>query len=122
MSNQIERLFGEQGLHGYSVHPGAFVSPNLQKYSKAEMDAFLNDERMRKYLSSMGQACATSVYGAVSSELEGRGGLYLEGASVAVHPCPPDGDAAEYGYGSWTFDKEKEERLWELSKQWAKVE
>ncbi|GIK05757.1 hypothetical protein Aspvir_009870 [Aspergillus viridinutans] len=122
MTNQIERLFGAQGLHGYSVHPGAFVSPNLQKHSRAEMDAFLNDEKMRKYLSSMGQACATSVYGATSSELEGRGGLYLEGASVAVRPCPSDGDAAEYGYGSWTFDKEKEERLWELSKKWAKVE
>jgi hypothetical protein len=74
----------------------------------------VNDEKMRKYLSSIRQACATSVYGAVFLELEGRrgGGLYLEGASVAVHPCPLHGDAAEYGYGSWTLDKEKEERLW----------
>ncbi|RHZ44171.1 putative short-chain dehydrogenase/reductase [Aspergillus thermomutatus] len=121
MATQIERLYGSQGLHGYSVHPGAFVSPNLQKHSQAEVDAILNDEKARKYMTSLAQACATSIYGATSSELEGRGGLYLEGASVAVHACPPDGDALEYGYGSWAFDKEKEERLWELSKQWAKV-
>ena len=116
MTTQIERLYGSQGLHGYSVHPGAFKSPNLQVHSTAEMDAVMKDERMQKYLTSLEQACATSVYGAVSKELEGRGGLYLEGASVAVHPCPPDGDGAEYGYGSWAFDQEKEEKLWDLSK------
>lgn len=122
MTTQIERLYGSQGLHGYSVHPGAFKSPNLQVHSKAEMDAVMKDERMQKYLTSLEQACATSVYGAVSKELEGRGGLYLEGASVAVHPCPPDGDGAEYGYGSWAFDQEKEEKLWDLSKTWVGVE
>ena len=116
MTTQIERLYGSQGLHGYSVHPGAFKSPNLQLHSTAEMDVVMKDQRMQKYLTSLEQACATSVYGAVSKELEGNGGLYLEGASVAVHPCPPDGDGAEYGYGSWAFDQEKEEKLWDLSK------
>ncbi|EAW10002.1 short-chain dehydrogenase [Aspergillus clavatus NRRL 1] len=95
MTTQIERLYGSRGLRGYSVHPGAFVSPNLQKHSTAEMDAIQKDEKVCKYLTSLAQACATSVYGATSSELEGRGGFDLEGASVAVHPCPPDGDAVE---------------------------
>lgn len=122
MTNQIERLYGSQGLHGYSLHPGAFKSPNLQKYAEEEMKSAMEDERMKKYLTSTEQACATSIYGAVSSELEGRGGLYLEGASVAVHPCPPDGDAIEYGYGSWAFDETQEIALWELSKSLAKVE
>ncbi|KAI9035560.1 short-chain dehydrogenase [Aspergillus affinis] len=122
MTNQIERLYGSQGLHGYSVHPGAFVSPNLQKYSATEMEAVLSDEKCLKYMTSLQQACATSVYGAVSSELEGQGALYLEGASVTVHPCPSDGDAIEYGYAAYAFDQEKEEKLWELSKEWAKVE
>ncbi|KAL3483006.1 short-chain dehydrogenase [Aspergillus germanicus] len=121
MTTQIERLFGSHGIHGYSVHPGAFRSPNLQKYSEVEMEGIMNDKTMQRYLTSSEQACATSVYGATSSELEGRGGLYLEGASYAVHPCPPDGDAVEYGWGSWAFDQEKEERLWELSKKWVKV-
>ena len=71
---------------------------------------------MQKYLTSLEQVCATSVYGAVSRELEGKGGLYLEGASITQHLCPPDGDGVEYSYGSWAFDREKEEALWELSK------
>lgn len=122
MANQIERLYGSQGLHGYSVHPGSFESPNLQKHSQEEMKAALGDKRMQKYFTSIEQACATSVYGAVSRELEGKGGLYLEGASVAEHPCPPDGDIIEYGYGSCAFDQEKEEALWEVSKTMAGVE
>ena len=121
MTNQIDRLYGSKGLHGYSVHPGSFKSPNLQVLSTAEMDLVMKDERMQKYMTNLEQACATSVYGAVSQELEWRGGLYLEGASVAVHPCPPDGDGAEYGYGSWAFDQKKEEELWELSKSMAGV-
>ena len=121
-TNQIERLYGSQGLHGYSVHPGAFTSPNLQKYSQEEVKVFLGDPRLQKYLTSLEQACATSVFGAVSGDLEGKGGLYLEGASVTVHPCPADGDGAEYGYGSWAFDQENENALWELSKKMAGVE
>ena len=85
MSNQIDRLYGPQGLHGYSVHPGAFESPNLQIHSIEEMKVFTpegGNERMQKYLSSMEQACATTVYGAVSADLEGKGGLYLEDRCV----------------------------------------
>ena len=122
MTTEIERLYGSQGLHGYSVHPGAFVSPNLQKHSVEEMKGMHGNERTTKYMTNQEQACATSVYGAVSSELEGKGGLYLEGASVAVHPCPPDGDGVEYGYADYAFDQQKEEALWEMSKKFVGVQ
>ncbi|KAI0851283.1 short-chain dehydrogenase [Daldinia vernicosa] len=121
MATQIERLYGTQGLHGYSLNPGSFVSPNLQKFCQEEMKAAKSDERVMKYFVSLEQACATSVYAAVSKELEGKGGLYLEGVSVAG-PAPADGDAIEYGYGEWAFDGEKEEKLWEVSKGLVGVE
>lgn len=98
------------------------MSPNLQRYSQEEMKAVMQDRRAQVYLSSLEQACATTVYGALSSELEGKGGLYLEGASVAVHQVPDDGDALEYGFGSWAFDEKKEKELWELSKTLVGVE
>ncbi|OTA96397.1 hypothetical protein M434DRAFT_392836 [Hypoxylon sp. CO27-5] len=121
MANQIERLYGAQGLHGYSLNPGSFASPNLQKFCQDEMEATKNNERMQKYFVNLEQACATSVYAAVSKDLEGKGGLYLEGASIAG-PVPPGGDVIEYGYGKWAFDPEKEERLWEISKKLVGVE
>lgn len=52
MANQIERLYGEKGLHGYSLHPGSFQSPNLQKYSEVEMEGARGNERMKKYFTS----------------------------------------------------------------------
>ena len=122
MANEIERLYGSQGLHGYSVHPGAFQSPNLQKHSQEEMETFMGDQRNRKYVSSIGQACATSIYGTVSKELEGKGVLYLEGASIVEQPFPTNADGYDYGYASWAFDKEKEEELWKLSKTMVGVE
>ena len=103
------------------MHPGSFESPNLQAQSQEEMNSARSNERMQKYFTNLEQACATSVYGAVSSEVEGKGGLYLEGASIAVHPCPPDGGAGEYGYWSWAFDQSKEEELWAVSKVMVKV-
>ena len=143
MTTQIERLFGsssssppsasseqqqqqqkqQKRIHGYAVHPGAFVSPNLQKHSAADMEAVSADLRIQKYFTNVQQACATSVYAAVSADLEGRGGLYLEGCSV-VGPSPA-GDGAEnmleYGHGSWAFDEGLEKRLWEKSLEWVKA-
>lgn len=70
---------------------------------------------MQKYLSSLEQACATSVYGAVSADLEGKGGLYLEGASVSEQVCPAGLAEFEYGYAEWAFDEGQEKELWEMS-------
>lgn len=121
MATQIERLYGSQGLHGLSLSPGSFSSPNLQKFCQDEMAAAEIDFRMSKYFTNVQQGCATSVYAAVSKDLEGRGGLYLEGASVAG-PVTGDCDRVEYGYGEWAFDQEQEERLWEVSKKLVGVE
>lgn len=122
MATQIERLYGALGLHGYSLNPGAFMSPNLQKHSQEEMEAVMQNKRALAYLSSLEQGCATTIYGSVSSELEGKGGFYLEGASVAALLTPSDGDGLEYGYGSWAFDEAKERELWKLSKSLVGVE
>ncbi|KAH8671055.1 hypothetical protein BX600DRAFT_509761 [Xylariales sp. PMI_506] len=121
MSTELDRLYGARGLRGYSVSPGSFVSPNLQKFCVEEMAEAERDPRVSKYLSNPEQGAATVVYGAVARDLEGKGGLYLEGASIAG-PCPPDGDNIEYGYGSWAFDEVKERQLWELSKKMVRVE
>ncbi|KAI1107091.1 short-chain dehydrogenase [Jackrogersella minutella] len=121
MATQIERLYGAQGLHGYSLSPGSFPSPNLQKYVVDDMAAATVDARMSKYFTNVEQGCATSVYAAISKDLEGKGGLYLEGASIAG-PVPEGFDRVEYGYGEWAFNKENEEKLWEVSKKLVGVE
>jgi hypothetical protein len=97
------------------------MSPNLQKHSQEETKAVMQNKRALAYLSSLEQGCATTIYASVSSELEGGGGLYLEGASVAAYPTLSGGDGFEYGYSSWAFDEAKEKELWDLSKSWVGV-
>lgn len=46
----------------------------------------------------------------------------MEEESVAEHPCPPDGDAVEYGFSNRGYNQAKEESLWELSKTMVGVE
>jgi NAD(P)-dependent dehydrogenase (short-subunit alcohol dehydrogenase family) len=122
MAAHVERRYAARRVHGLALNPGSFASPNLQKHCFDELAGVLaTSERLHRYLYSTPQGAVTSVYAAVSAELEGRGGLYLEGASV-VGPCPEDGDIFEFGYGSWAFDKEKEEQLWEMSKKMVGVE
>jgi len=77
--------------------------------------------QVAKYFQSTEQGASTGVYGAVSKELEGRGGLYLEGTSVVTGPALPDANAIDYGYAPFAFDKESEEKLWELSKKMVGV-
>ncbi|KAJ5320048.1 hypothetical protein N7508_000331 [Penicillium antarcticum] len=100
MATQMERLYGSQGLQGFGVHSGGLVSPYLQRHSQEETKVVMADKRAQAYLPNIEQACATTIYGAVSSKLEGKGDLYLEGASVAIHPAPSEGDALEYEFGS----------------------
>lgn len=85
------------------------------------MEAAKGDARTMKFLQNVEQECATSLYAAVSKDLEGKGGLYLEGASLSG-PAPADGDNIEYGHAEWAFDREKEEKLWEVSKKLVGVE
>jgi hypothetical protein len=74
-----------------------------------------------KYFGSPEQAASTSVYGAVSKEVEGRGALYLEGTSIAG-PALSDTEQVDYGHSKWAFNKKNEEKLWEVSKKLVGVE
>jgi NAD(P)-dependent dehydrogenase (short-subunit alcohol dehydrogenase family) len=122
MASQISRLYGGRGVEGYSLNPGGIHS-GLQKYSSNLAAWLRNNEAMARYMKSPEQGCATTVMAAVGRELEGRGGVYLDNCAI----CPPiregwDEDTnrskvQEAGYASWVYDQEKEEKLWELSKE-----
>jgi len=55
------------------------------------------------------------VWAAISSEWEGKGGLYLEDCGVS--PPAKEGDlaATDPGYKPYAYDKEASARLWGLS-------
>lgn len=118
MANQIERVYGGQGIHGYSLTPGGIYTP-LQKHIQEEMKAVREDSTYANWMKGLEQGCATTVWAATARELEGKGGVYCENCAVAVKA--PEGldesgkGRLQYGYAKWAYNQEMEERLWKMS-------
>jgi NAD(P)-dependent dehydrogenase (short-subunit alcohol dehydrogenase family) len=113
LANSISRHFGSQNLHGLSLHPGGIMTGLQVHLPEEQVQGWKEDEAMAKYLKSPAQGAATSVYAAVGSEWEGKGGLYL---SDCAAQGPFRGEdpmsATDEGYQTWAFDQKAEEELW----------
>lgn len=108
MANEIERRYGDRGLHALSLHPGG-IATGLQVHMSEERKAqFQKDEKIRNYMKSPGQGAATTVYAAVSKDWEEKGGRYLEDCDEASENEP--GNVA--GYAKWAYNEEDEKKLW----------
>ncbi|KAL2686863.1 hypothetical protein Neosp_004405 [[Neocosmospora] mangrovei] len=113
-ASEIERRYGAQGLHAWSVHPGG-IRTGLQKPSLHDAMIFLKSGIMTTLRSMMNpeQGASTSVWAAVSRELEGRGGKYLERNRISE---PRKGESViEAGHAEWAYDEEKAKRLYDIS-------
>jgi NAD(P)-dependent dehydrogenase (short-subunit alcohol dehydrogenase family) len=113
LANEIDRRYGGKGLHGLSLHPGSILS-GLQKTVPDEMRAQWKQEDVIKVMKSPEQGAATSVFGAVSRSMEGKGGVYLEDCGVASE-VEQGAQTRASGYAPHAFDKEKEGKLWDLA-------
>ncbi|KAI0454821.1 putative short-chain dehydrogenase [Xylaria acuta] len=122
MANQIERLYGPLGIHGLSVHPGCIIT-NLQKHdlpTQEERDDYLRSHPLlQKVLKSTAQGAATQVWAAVAKVWEGQGAVYLEECRKG-HECE-EPDLLNGGYKAFVFDKEAEEKLWDMSCQMVRI-
>ncbi|KAI0544553.1 putative short-chain dehydrogenase [Xylaria curta] len=118
MANQIERLYGPLGIHGLSVHPGCIIT-NLQRHdlrTPEERDEFLRGNPvLQKVLKNTAQGAATQVWAAVAKVWEGQGAVYLEECRQGHESDEPD--LLNGGYKAFVFDKEAEEKLWDVSYQ-----
>ncbi|KAH7127315.1 hypothetical protein EDB81DRAFT_764499 [Dactylonectria macrodidyma] len=113
MANQIERLYGFQGVHGLALAPGG-VQTSIGQHLSEEAKALFADPKVQIFLKSVEQGAATTIFAAVGRELEGKGGIYLENCEIGS-PAPENATPIDYGYAPWAFDQKKEENLWQLS-------
>lgn len=113
-ANQIERLYGSQSLHAFSVQPGPTGTGLYQHMSEADVAASQSDPTLAKMFKTVGQGAATTVWAATAKALEGQGGKYLEDCQISK---PWDSATGPWGpgYGSWTYDEKKEAKLWAKS-------
>lgn len=100
-SNELDRRLSESGVRSNAVHPGNMVSSSLSRYWWPYRLLFAI---VRPFTKSLQQACSTSIYCAVASELEGIGGSYFNNC----FRCRPS-KAAE--------DLELAGKVWEISER-----
>ncbi len=115
-ASEIERRYGSGGLHAWSVHPGG-IRTGLQRPSVADYLVIVKSGLMASLNVMMNaeQGASTSVWAAISRDLEGQGGSYLERNQIS-HPAEKKGFTPIHpGYVEWTYDEEKAKKLYDES-------
>jgi len=121
-AREIERLYGSKGVHAWAVHPGGIKTELTRYITAADLVQWglINEKGEPAHESlkfkSVEQGAATSVWAAVSKELEGKGGEYLED----VHIGKPHAGGRD-GYAPHAYDDETARKLWEYSEQVVKA-
>lgn len=111
-ANELDRRYQSQNLRALSLHPGGILTP-LARYLPTIED-IKADKQLYSTIKGPSQGAATTVWGAVAKEWEGKGGVYLD--EVAEGWLSPS-DALYYhgGYAPQAFDPPTEQKLWEVS-------
>ena len=123
----LQKRLGDKGVSVFAVHPGVIATDLGRHLTMDDIKALMNSEslggekkesggtsRGKLTLKTIPQGAATSVWAAVSPELEGKGGLYLEDCAIAEEV--PVG-VAEHGYYAWAVDSAAAETLWQVSEK-----
>src|SRR5262245_56041957 len=102
-----------RGVKAFSVHPGGILT-GLGKFMTPEETESLvvQSQNMMKRVE---QGAATTVWCAVSRQLDTLSGVYCENCNIAA-PVPSDSEETR-GVRPWAMDPAQAERLWALSEK-----
>ncbi|KAG4433162.1 hypothetical protein IFR05_011346 [Cadophora sp. M221] len=115
MANEIERRYGPNGLHAWSVDPGG-ISTGLQRPNFKDVFVTLKTglRKVLRFMQNAEQGSSTTVWAAVSKDLEGKGGKYLERCSVS-EPVKTGFGIIDPGHALYAYDKAGAKRCWEIT-------
>ncbi|MFD2614898.1 oxidoreductase [Paenibacillus gansuensis] len=121
---ELDKRGAAHGVRAFSVHPGLIPATGLSRdlteeeaapvaVKDEEGNAISNEQQA--FFKSVEQGASTSVWCAISLQLNGLGGVYCEDTDIAV---AVSADSLEpFGVRPWAIDPESAERLWKLSEQ-----
>ena len=117
---ELDRVGEAYGIRAFAVHPGAIMTDIFRYMPEEERGAWVQRVQGGGGASSTGagfktpeQGAATSLWCALSEQLNGMGGVYCEDCNIAE--LVPDGDLAPRGVRSFAIDEETAAALWRLS-------
>jgi len=115
--NEFNRRYHEKGVYGLSLHPGGIMTglqAHMGEEEKKQLGWIDKDGNINPLFKTTEQGASTSVWAATSSELNGKGGIYLEDCSISV-PAPEGAFMA--GHGAHIYKEENEKRIWQVAEE-----
>ncbi|KAF2163168.1 hypothetical protein M409DRAFT_68767 [Zasmidium cellare ATCC 36951] len=116
-ANELERRYGEHGLHAISLHPGGIWSGLQTHFNLEQLAKMKADPVIAKNMMSVEQGATTSVYAALVKDFEPLAGKYIakcavQGPASAVEADQGKPELKDDGYAPWAYNIEGEKRLW----------
>ncbi|CAF0716558.1 unnamed protein product [Brachionus calyciflorus] len=120
----LTKYYSDQGVVSNSVMPGAIytsIQRHLTHQDKIKMIIIDENGNPNPNFKSVEQGASTSVWAAVATELEGKGGLYLENCGYSeLKESREEAFKCFQGYVKYAVDEENAVKLWNLSCEWIK--
>ena len=117
---ELDKRGQDHGIRGFAVHPGGILTDLARYLTDEDFKAFgiYRENGVLKgpeSLKNIEQGAATTVWCAVSSQLNDKGGVYCEDCDIA--PMLPADSKLRSGVRPWAVDKAAAEILWVLSEK-----
>jgi NAD(P)-dependent dehydrogenase (short-subunit alcohol dehydrogenase family) len=119
-SVELDRRGKEHNISAFAVHPGRILATDLIRYMTDEDMKAAGIVRENGVLKGPGiksieQGAATTVWCAVSAQLNNKGGVYC--ADCDISELTPNGSQLQSGVRRWAIDKYIAAELWNLTEK-----
>ncbi len=122
-SVELDRRGQNHGIRAFAVHPGGILTDLTRHMTDEDLQAFglyrekgvIQSSKSAISLKSVEEGAATTVWCAVSPQLNDQGGVYCEDCDIAA--IVPDDSELRSGVRSWAIDEHTAEALWDLSER-----
>jgi len=117
----FNKRYAKEGIYSNSLMPGGIFT-NLQKHISREEQIsrkWIDEEgNINPLFKTVEQGASTTIWAAVSEELEGKGGFYLEDCDFSELRPIEEIRKNFRGHVEYAFNEENAERLWTISEEW----
>jgi NAD(P)-dependent dehydrogenase (short-subunit alcohol dehydrogenase family) len=117
---ELDKRGQEHGIRAFAVHPGGILTDLVRYMTEEELNGFgiyreNGVAKLPERFKNIEQGAATTVWCAVSPQLNNKGGVYCADCDIA--PMVPPDSQINSGVRSWAIDKVAAEALWILSEK-----
>ena len=107
---ELDRLGKDHGIRAFAVHPGGILTDIFRYMTNEELQSW---KQQVQHFKTPQQGAATSIWCALSDDLNGMGGVYCEDCNIAA--IVPDDSKAVNGVRPYAIDPDQANALWQFS-------